>query len=366
MDDHVLSNIQLNEADEEALAQLPGLDQTLAAKIVAGQPYADIEALKDVEGMSDDVFEQIKDRLTVAEPESSDGSEPDVAEQDTPEDEPAEVTEDAVLTEPEAEVDDSVSEASDAPEVNEDGYLIMWPGEEAAETADQPVAVETADLSDEAEVSADVDSETSEESEPQHEFEPAVEPVPETEPVVAAADSPSAFRRPWLLMIVGALLGALLSLGLLFVINDGVLTIASHPKVVGLENDLAAVKQREAALNDQIDQLREELNQLATIKNQLQNSQAEIQILKQARDTLTTQITTVEDRATTLESRASVVEGRAKTLEGQVSSLEQDSKQMADTLKAVQVDTGRFNEFLDGLRALLAPPAETGAEQKAK
>ena len=172
------------------------------------------------------------------------------------------------------------------------------------------------------------------------------------EPEPQPAD-PSSFRRSWLLMVVGALLGAFIALGAMYLVNDGNLSVANHPKIVTLETELTAIKQREESLGAELSALKQELVALEGIKSQVENTRAEIAVLKQSKDSLARQLTTVEQRADTLESRASTVEGR-------VSSLEDSSDQLATAVEAVEARAQRFDAFLTGLQELLqaAPESE--------
>lgn len=64
-----LSPLDLNAATEEELAQLPGIGEELARRIVAYReengPFETVEELMDVSGIGEGKFEALSDRITV-------------------------------------------------------------------------------------------------------------------------------------------------------------------------------------------------------------------------------------------------------------------------------------------------------------
>jgi DNA uptake protein ComE-like DNA-binding protein len=59
------AKINVNSASQEIIARLPGLDDVLAQNITASRPYPAIEALLNLEGMTNLKFNRIKDLITV-------------------------------------------------------------------------------------------------------------------------------------------------------------------------------------------------------------------------------------------------------------------------------------------------------------
>jgi competence protein ComEA len=57
--------ININTATAEELDTLPGIGPSYAERIIAGRPYAKIEDLKEVKGIGSNIFEKIRDKITV-------------------------------------------------------------------------------------------------------------------------------------------------------------------------------------------------------------------------------------------------------------------------------------------------------------
>jgi DNA uptake protein ComE-like DNA-binding protein len=56
--------LDVNQATEPELAGLPGLGRTLAARIVAARPFADVDELRRVKGMRRTTLERVRPFLT--------------------------------------------------------------------------------------------------------------------------------------------------------------------------------------------------------------------------------------------------------------------------------------------------------------
>ncbi|MEO6729362.1 MAG: ComEA family DNA-binding protein [Candidatus Dojkabacteria bacterium] len=57
--------VNINTASKDALDALPGVGPSTADKIIAARPYESIEDLKDVSGIGDAKFDEIKDLIDV-------------------------------------------------------------------------------------------------------------------------------------------------------------------------------------------------------------------------------------------------------------------------------------------------------------
>lgn len=62
--------VDVNSASVEELTSLPGIGPTIAARIVAGRPYAELDALLEVEGIGPKRLAAIRRRAAVIRPRS--------------------------------------------------------------------------------------------------------------------------------------------------------------------------------------------------------------------------------------------------------------------------------------------------------
>ena len=310
MSEKLVTPIDLNLADAETLATLPGLGPKLAARIIQYREengsFAYPADITGVSGISSDLFLQFADQVTVTPPKPVEESgETEKAEDAQPDDSEAA---------PKPPAPDSEISAEDEPD--EEGYILMWGEDEQA---------------DEAEVE-----------------ESAIVPILGTESTktesVATKQGPPAkpvkqsIWRPWVLMIVALFGGAVLALLVIQALN-GTLMLGSQAEIAALNNQLDSLERENKAMDKQIEEMQATLDQYANLSNELQNSQAEILLLKQARDKL--------------ESQTETLTQRADTLDGSVISLAEEAVKLQKAITQLENDAGRFNTFLTGLRALL-------------
>jgi DNA uptake protein ComE-like DNA-binding protein len=63
--------VDINTASDAELKAIPGVGDALAAKIIAGRPYANKSQLKSRKVLSSLLYEQIKDRIIAKQPVKS-------------------------------------------------------------------------------------------------------------------------------------------------------------------------------------------------------------------------------------------------------------------------------------------------------
>lgn len=295
------AKIDLNQADPDTLATLPGIGPKLAARIVQYRqevhPFAEPVGITAVPGISEKMYRQFADRLTVAsageEPEPSGGAEFD------------ETAAGLMAETPRAPADPGAG-----------------PEELPPPAEMEPAPTRTAMLV------------------PQEEDVTPPETARQTQEPPAEPPRPAAERQPprgggmwraWLLMFVGALLGAVLALLLLYRLN-GTLDFAAHPRLLELADDLSALERQNEAMNSEIGDLRERLSQFEALSGRVQMVEADLQ--------------TVTEAVTTLE-------GQLDVLAGEVDALEEDTSEIRETVGQIQAATERFDGFLNALRDLL-------------
>lgn len=57
--------ISINSASAEELTGLPGIGEVYARRIVEGRPYGSVDELKNIKGIGDKTFEEIKDLISL-------------------------------------------------------------------------------------------------------------------------------------------------------------------------------------------------------------------------------------------------------------------------------------------------------------
>jgi len=57
--------VNINKASLKEMTQLPRIGKALAQRIIDGRPYSGIEGVKQVQGISDEVFSEIKSLVSV-------------------------------------------------------------------------------------------------------------------------------------------------------------------------------------------------------------------------------------------------------------------------------------------------------------
>jgi len=325
-----LPQIDLNQADTPALTTLPGIGPKLAERIIRYReevhPFEEAIEITAVPGISEKIYHQFADRVMVSLPgelavaeELSDEVEESIPQAEEP-DGIAEIETEDVTPTVEAEV--AVQETKKASPI---------------QARQEEVYIVQADEEEESVADADLE-----------------------EGYILSPEEPedkSGFRRPWLLMLVGTLLGTFLTLLILFLLNGGTLRIDDridkNAKVLELGDELSTLQRENDNLSGKIDELEAQVKQFEALSTRLQNTEAEIQILKQARDKLTGEVENMQEETSAMATRVITLEEQAGKLNEQVTTLEEDNAQVKEVIDELQTETGRFDDFLTRLRDLL-------------
>lgn len=293
--------VDLNQAGVETLTTLPGIGPALAERIVRFReevhPFEEAIEVTAVRGISEKMYHRLADRVTVSPVGKEMAVEPPPEESAPQADRAIEAETDIVALEKVKGPEQVTARAKPTAE------------EFTPEPSARAIAEETPVPLSESLFKAE------------RKPEPKSSPPPSTP---ASRPAGIGFWRSLLLIVVGALAGALLALLVLQRIN-GTLDMASHPQVVRLADQAAALERQDETLNDEIRQLRSRLNQVEALSGRIQKAEADIQALNQA----------------------------VSTLDEQVATLEQDNAQIREAVNQIQAATDRFDNFLDGLRDLL-------------
>ena len=336
--------VDLNRADLKTLRTLPGIGAKLAQRIIQYRqevhPFEEPVEITAVPGVSEKMYREFAHLLTAVPVEGWPPPDTDLALDESDATEAADAAPEPAADE--TPVDYPPDDQELAPEpVAEGGYLIDS-GEE--ETADEGYLLETGDeeTNDEGYVIESDDDEAGYQIEEPDEYEIRPEPA-----------GSSGFWRPWLLMVVGALGGLLLTLLILQAIN-GTLVIANHPMVVQMEERVFALEQQNRGLNQE----------LTDLKTAQASREQRLETRIQAGEN---RLNNLDQTAKSLDSRLTALSADLTGLGGQVANLETHARQTDETLAELKENTGRFDNFLTGLRDLLlvvqgAPAADSAPE----
>lgn len=284
--------VDLNQADVEALATLPGIGLGLATRIVRYReevgPFEEPIEITAVPGISEMMYRQFEDRVSVTPP-SEEGGVSNFQEVSALSDEGRVATS-------ETEIRGDEPTESTEPKAEE-------PTEESVEQHAARVSLALPDTPS---------SQVREKGDRQEDSRLSPQPAR------------ISCLRQLLLMLVSALGGALLALLVMQSINR-TLDIAAHPRLLQLGDDVSALERQDDVLSGEIGELRDRLNQVEALSGRLQNAEADLQTLDQA----------------------------LVTLEAQVAGIEDDISHTQEAVEQVQAAAYRFDEFLSGLRDLL-------------
>ena len=282
--------IDINQADEEVLASLPGIGAGLAARIVDYRSnvhlFAEVIELSAVPGISERMVRAIAGQLTVnGAVEGISGT-------------PVEVDGDDVRLEPDERTDDSL-EAVEAESADEPVVVRVLPPEgREPERVSMPVPV----------VSEPVGGTAAERS----------ERVVERTVVTSTPRRHVHFWQQFFGVVAGAFFGSVLTLALLYLLN-GTLRYAGDSRTTSLQlqvdEEMSGIRQSQSSLAD-------ELGGLSGQVVELGNEQAE-------------------------------VEDRVAAVDANVENLEAETAALHEQVEAINLTAEKFDAFLTGLRDLL-------------
>jgi len=342
--------VDLNSATVDELRQLPGIGDTLAARIVEYRdetgPFEDPAEITAVTGVSEAMYSRLADRLTagVVEPALASGSDSDLLEPE-PEPEPEEL---------EAETEDEdITATPESAEMEAEAE-----GEDIA-LAPEPVEMEAEAEGDDVVAALEPGEMAEPEPEPEHLVEaPPRGPEP---PLVEEVQAKVGCGRLVLVGVLSALLGAVLALAIVFVIN-GTLDFqsaairAAQDEVLRMESVVGALNLKVAEVEERLGQIQELDARLSETRDALERLtgaldelRGRVESLAETHDALRQEFTNMREDLDGLAGHVSVLDRRLSETEAQILSLE-------DEIEILGQSVERFDAFLLGLRALLNEP----------
>ena len=300
----MVDRIDLNTAERETLATLPGIGEALAERIVAFReevhPFEEVIELAAVSGISERMVRNVEDRVTVgAPPDSEEDALPSAPSEEPP------ISEESEAAAPE-EAPGEKEPVTEAPEVA------------AEEEATEPQAVATARA------------------------------VEATERASDAREDARPSRRgvgcTLLGVLAGAIAGAALTLFFLFLLN-GTLLFGGRQRLTDLEQEVLMEARDQEAVDAELAEASAELATVAAARETVAAAQAST-------------AAEVEELAADLDDLESNVMPAMATLESQTAA-------QATRLSGIAAAAGNFDAFLTNMRDLLIelqglPPTPTG------
>ena len=357
--------VNLNEADLETLAGLPGIGEGLAKRIIEYREtvgsFAETVEVVAVPGISEKMYLDFADLVSVS---SDDPMQPAAPADDVaPDADPAQL-EVVSGSNGHLGLDEEENRALPQPATREDE---AGPAEAQieAQTAEIDEAVglaETSKEEDEVDLTeAEIEAQAAEVIEPVATL-PAAAPQPE--PAGAVQPARSSFWQSLLILILGIVGGTVLTLGILYTMN-GTLAVDQHSHVRNLNNQVATLTGQNEALRTEIQIMREQVNALS--EERVRPAESAIQSLERTQGGLTNRLDGLADDTAGLENqvaglaaeavdlteRTTSLESTSATLEGNIGLLQARSDQVQAIVDELEVEAERFDTFLTGLGQLL-------------
>lgn len=289
--------VNFNSASQEELQQIPGIGPVLANNILKARPFSSFEDIQRVNGIGSNMLERLKSKISISEHEKTQPETSPITTviEEYP-DEPIENMDPEPELEVTTEIEPSVDEIEDSPTNN----LEM-----------EEVAIE---------VNAEEDMEEARTEPPSTRVAPPADKPPKTRSV-----SPG--RLFWtvaLFSLLTILLSVSCSLGSLWIIN-GSIRYARAEQITNL-------KQQSASLESQLKSQMEDINELQTKLEQV--------------DTFKGQIIDIQKSTSQMQT------GLSEAVQ-QMETLSQDIEKLDTNMEILEMQSARFQRFMDGLRKLI-------------
>lgn len=355
--------LDLNQADKEQLAQLPGIGAARAAKIIEYRstvhPFEEVIELAAVPGISERMVRIFEDRVTVGEVVTedeavvlpaalADGSEPDNIETVREPESGAETSALVVSDTAVVPADTAPSSALDRPDAGDeaavDADTTVVEGEitprqppdtemERARESTPPAMTFVETEPSEQESTAD-ESRVAEQ--PQQEQQMNEEPVAPAVPSRPSESDTVSRQRGCLFIIIGAVAGAILgttlTLALLYALNNNSLEYANQQ----VESQLLQTESDLERLNGTLEAVRGDVGDISTQADTFAEEQTSLS-------------TTLDDVSTSVDA----LETDLGTVEDEIDALEETTVDLDERLDMVASSAETFDAFLEGMRVLL-------------
>jgi outer membrane murein-binding lipoprotein Lpp len=321
-----LTNI--NTADLESLTHVPGIGPALAERIIAARPFARLEDLGRVSGISPQSLLKLLPYLTINDiplnPLPEFESQPGMGAEDANSSDPPKVSEDALITGPE-----NKSKQSDNNAVSDEPGEVL-PQVESVLDHTENLHVATTAKTSEPPISTTGVAEI-----------PAT-PIPPTENRIAVENLTRSelIRLIMISNLLTLILTVFITLGVLFNINRGSLQFALPADINQLTQQASDLELKASTLEGDQAALRMRLNNMESMAGRLDELETVSTETRSLVDSNTAQVQTLATQAITLTLQINTVSGQVETLSSQVDELQTSSE--------------RYQKFFDGLAVLLA------------
>jgi outer membrane murein-binding lipoprotein Lpp len=290
-----------NTANEESLAQIPGVGEELAKRILMSRPYTSLDDMQRVNGIGPAFLEKLAPYIEIPPAETvSVGGDGAVVEQNTAAERPPAETED-----PSPEKETSTDEEPLTP---------------AIEPPDDDVSLpEIASSTDEIEPS-DQDT-TSVDEDMVSEVEPPATAVPP-----AYTTRGQAFLMSCGCSTIALILALVIGIGALAGLNNGNLLFATPAQVSKLALEVERIDKEVKGIEQDLDGLQSRVNNLEGLTSRMDE-------VEQIAKDLGTHVTSITS---------------------QVAEMDQEVQELATGVETLQAESARYQDFFSGLRELLS------------